>query len=94
MALDKPIIEAMKPSMRGARIINTPVPENIVPILELQGACAVPFIDGDDVPHWEVTTSDGLCYIRVQQAYIGDAEGTWRELIGHLLDYAKTKGGE
>jgi hypothetical protein len=91
MPLENPIIEVMKPSMKGAQFLDTPVPENIVPILELLGARAVPYIDGDNVPHWEITTRDGLHYIRVQQAYVEAVEDTWRELIGHLLDYAAAK---
>lgn len=93
MPLLDPIIEVLKPSMAGARIVDGVVPENIQPILELLRCRAIAF-QQDGAAKWEITTHDGQHYIRVDQEYVGDDEGTWRELIGHLLDYAKTKGGE
>jgi hypothetical protein len=90
MPLLDPIVEAMKPSMSGARFLDTPVPENITPILELLRARAVAFaLDG--VPHWEITTNNGVEYARVAQEYLGDDEAEWTKLIGMLLDYAAAK---
>jgi hypothetical protein len=90
MPLENPIIEVLKPALKAPRFLDTPVPENIKPILELLGARAVAFRT-EDVDHWEITTQDGQHYIRVEQAFVEDNEDTWRELIGHLLDYAKSK---
>ena len=93
MPLLDPIQEVMKPSMLGAEFLDTPVPENIVPILSLLQARAVAFsLKG--VAHWEITTADGLDYARVEQQFVGDDEAVWRELIGHLLDYAAKKRQE
>lgn len=94
MALHDPIIEVLKPSMLGARFLDTAVPPEIKPILELLGCVARAFALPDKIPMWEITTNDGRNYIRVQQAFVTDNEETWRELIGYLLDYAKSKGGE
>ena len=93
MPLEDPIVEALKPSVRGAEFLNTEVPENIKPVLELLQARAVAF-DVDGVEYWEVTTYDGQHYIRAQQAYLGDSEAEWTKLVGMLLDYAESKRKE
>ena len=91
MALEDPIIEVLKPKM-DLDFLPTPVPENIVPILELLGARAQPYHDKTSgVDFWEITTKDGKHYIRVQQHYILSDEAEWTRLIGMLLDYAATK---
>jgi hypothetical protein len=87
MPLENPIIEAIKPSMRGARIVDGLPPENIRPILTLMQCRAVAY-ENDGLPMWELTTENGH-YIRVQQHYILDDEAEWTRLIGMLLDYAK-----
>jgi len=86
----EPIQEAMKPSFEGAEFLDTAVPENIKPILELLRARAVAYTQ-DGVAHWEITTGDGKHYARVQQAVIGDDEAEWTKLVGMLLDYAAKK---
>ena len=93
MPLLDPIVEVMKPSMLTARIVNGAVPENIQPILTLMRCCVIAFEQGG-IPFWEITTEDGKDYVRVQQHYILDDEAEWTRLIGMLLDYAKSKGGE
>jgi hypothetical protein len=94
MSLQDPIIEVLKPSMLGARFLDTEVPPEIKPLLELLRCRAVAFALPDEIPMWEITTADGQNYIRVQQAFVTDSEETWRELIGHLLDYAESKRKE
>jgi len=93
MPLLDSIQEAMKPSMLGAEFLDTPVPENIKPILELLQARAVAFrLKGVDM--WEITTQDGLDYARVEQQFLGDDEEEWTKLVGMLLDYSKSKRGK
>ena len=88
--LDTPIYEAMKPSFKSAVFLDTKVPANIVPILDLLQARAVAF-DLNGVADWEITTQDGRDYIRVEQEVIGDDEAEWTKLVGMLLDYANSK---
>ena len=90
MPMLDPIYEAMKPSFEGAEFLDTAVPENIKPILELLQARAVAYTQ-DGVAHWEITTGDGKHYARVQQAVIGDDEEQWTKMVGILLDYANSK---
>lgn len=90
MPLLDPIVEVLKPSMAGARIVERAVPENIKPILTLM-KCRVIALEKDGLPFWELTTEDGLHYVRVQQHYILDDEAEWTRLIGMLLDYAASK---
>lgn len=93
MPLESPIVEVLKPSMAGARIVDGVIPENIIPVLELLRCSAVAYCQ-TGVDMWEITTHDGQHYIRVNQEYVADDEATWRELIGHLLGYAAKKGHE
>ncbi len=93
MALLDPIVEVNKPSYKDAKFLDTPLPENIKPILELLNARATPFsLNG--VHHWEITTGNGMHYARIEQEVIGDDEDKWRSLIGMLLDYAKSQEGK
>lgn len=90
MPLLEPIVEALKPSMRGARIVDGAVPENIQPILTLMKCRAVAF-ENHGVAHWEITAESGIYYIRVEQAFLGDDEAEWTKLIGMLLDYIESQ---
>jgi hypothetical protein len=91
MPLENPIIEVLKPKMI-LDFLDTKVPENIVPILELLRARAQPYRDKTSgIDFWEITTQDGKHYIRVQQHYILDDESEWTRMIGMLLDYAASQ---
>lgn len=91
MPLEDPIIEVHKPAKLGQRLLDMKPPENILPLLELLRVTSVAYEDADQVAYWEITTLDGLHYVRVQTLFLGDSEEEWRKMIGMLLDYAKSQ---
>lgn len=91
MPMLDPIYEVMKPKLEPS-FMETKVPANIVPILELLQARAVSFHNkADGKNYWEITTQDGRDYCRIEQEAIGDDEEQWTKMVGILLDYAAQK---
>ncbi len=91
MPMLDPIYEVMKPA-QSPEFMNTEVPVNIKPILELLQARAVAFHNKKDGKnYWEITTQDGRDYCRIEQEAIGDDEAEWMKMVGILLDYAAKK---
>ena len=89
MPLLDPIEEAIKPKM-SLDFCDRKVPENIKPILTLMKARATSYMDKtSQAEYWEITTADGMHYVRAEANFLDDSEEEWTKMIGYLLDYAK-----
>ena len=88
MKLIDSIIEADKPSFLTVKLIERAVPNNIIPLLELLDARAIAF-EMQGIDWWEITV--GLEYGRVECDALSDDEDAWRDIIGRILDFSKSK---